>query len=215
MNRTSSSRARVNNTIWHARLGRQSGASSCLQLGSSMAQTQLSSPAAARELLNAPPELKILALRDSLRPEDAPCSPRAQQQKRDSGASGTDGGDDTRPAALEADLVHYKVRAAADGATTDVRGAGAVCQAALQLRRAGHQGALPRGADGRPAASRRSRRDRGAREGHSRSQGARQGAEGRGRGPAADAREPGARSGPAYVHSCSASRPLSSTAPAY
>ena len=64
------------------------------------------SPSAALEQLQQPQFLKLLAIAETLSPKDLPQS----AQKRNSAVSDdSEQTSDTHPAALEADLVHYKV----------------------------------------------------------------------------------------------------------
>jgi hypothetical protein len=62
-------------------------------------------PESALEQLQKSQSLKLLAIAETLSPKDLP-----QSKKRSSAASeDSDHNGDTHPAALEADLVHYKV----------------------------------------------------------------------------------------------------------
>jgi hypothetical protein len=62
-------------------------------------------PESALEQLQKSQSLKLLAIAETLSPKDLP-----QSKKRSSAASeDSDQNGDTHPAALEADLVHYKV----------------------------------------------------------------------------------------------------------
>jgi hypothetical protein len=62
-------------------------------------------PESALEQLQKSQSLKLLAIAETLSPKDLP-----QTKKRNSAASeDSEGNSDTHPAALEADLVHYKV----------------------------------------------------------------------------------------------------------
>lgn len=68
-----------------------------------------STPASALAQLQHEHELKIIAITEPLKPKDVPQS----SNKRHSSASvDSDPDVDTHPAALEADLKHYKVRTA-------------------------------------------------------------------------------------------------------
>jgi len=68
-------------------------------------------PAAALAQLKQEQELKIIAITEPLKPKDVPQS----SNKRNSAASvDSDQNVDTHPAALEADLKHYKVRTDCD-----------------------------------------------------------------------------------------------------
>ncbi len=64
-------------------------------------------PASAFEQLQQPQSLKLLAIAETLAPKDLPQSAnkRSSAVSEDSEQNG-----DTHPAALEADLLHYKVR---------------------------------------------------------------------------------------------------------
>jgi hypothetical protein len=68
--------------------------------------TMAMSPSAALEQLQQPQYLKLLAIAETLSPKDLPQS----AQKRNSAVSDdSEQNGDTHPAALEADLLHYKV----------------------------------------------------------------------------------------------------------
>ncbi|KAF2176196.1 hypothetical protein K469DRAFT_646119 [Zopfia rhizophila CBS 207.26] len=70
-----------------------------------MAPRKPPTPASALEQLQQPQELKLLAIAETLSPKDLPQS----AQKRNSAVSDdSEQNGDTHPAALEADLVHYK-----------------------------------------------------------------------------------------------------------
>jgi hypothetical protein len=72
-----------------------------------MAPRKHPTPASALEQLQKPHKLKILAIAETLSPKDLPQS----AQKRTSAVSeDSEQNGETHPAALEADLAHYKVR---------------------------------------------------------------------------------------------------------
>jgi len=72
-----------------------------------MAPRKIPTPASALEQLQKWHDLKILAIAETLSPKDLPKS----AQKRTSAVSDdSEQNGDTHPAALEADLIHYKVQ---------------------------------------------------------------------------------------------------------
>lgn len=124
-------------------------------------------PASALQQLQQEHELKIISITEPLKPKELPQS----SKKRNSAASvDSDQHVDTHPAALEADLLHYKVRVKCGcsrrsvecvynsaGLTTIT---GAVQQTTLQLRRTSHQRKVPSQPHRRSTASCRSYRER-------------------------------------------------------
>ena len=68
-------------------------------------------PESALETLRVPPSLKLLDIAETLSPKDLPQS----AQKRSSAVSeDSEQNGDTHPAALEADLEHYRVSSSCD-----------------------------------------------------------------------------------------------------
>jgi len=143
-----------------------------------MAPRKHPTPASALEKLQKPHKLKILAIAETLSPKDLPQS----AQKRTSAVSeDSEQNGETHPAALEADLAHYKVRhtSLSQPSSPVLTNVGIVQQTPIQLRRASHEREIPTKHNGQPAALGRSRRKRREREG----------------GPGAEIRPQGAQTG--------------------
>ena len=122
--------------------------------------TAMPTPASALEQLHQSQSLKLLAIAETLSPKDLPQSAkkRSSAVSEDSEQNG-----DTHPAALEADLLHYKVCTPCGHPSTlyvltDLPGT--LQQTPLQLCRASHQGEVPAQHNREPTASRRSSRER-------------------------------------------------------
>jgi hypothetical protein len=64
-------------------------------------------PAAALEQLQQSKSLKLLAIAETLSPKDLP---QAAKKRNSAASEDSEQNGDTHPAALEADLLHYKVR---------------------------------------------------------------------------------------------------------
>jgi hypothetical protein len=116
--------------------------------------TATPTPASALGQLHQSQSLKLLAIAETLSPKDLPQSAkkRSSAVSEDSEQNG-----DTHPAALEADLLHYKVgtlRGHPSKILTCIPGT--LQQTPLQLRRAGHQGEVPAQHNREPSAPRRS-----------------------------------------------------------
>lgn len=104
-------------------------------------ESRANSAADALKQLEQSQSLKLLSIAETLSPKDHPQS----AQKRQSGVSddGEQNGD-THPAALQADLLHYKVPDLLQtGQISNLMRTGTLWQTALQLCRTSHQGEVP------------------------------------------------------------------------
>jgi hypothetical protein len=128
-------------------------------------ESQLSTASAALEQLQKSPSLKLISIAETLAPKDSTqfADKRTSTVSEDSEQSG-----DTHPAALQADLLHYKVHGPAPTYPTGgLMRSGAVRQTPLQLCRASYEGEVPTRHNCRSTESGRGYRERGKGERYS------------------------------------------------